>query len=43
VGTELKVSKSSSFKVGYVFQKAYDDDDDEGNKHVISVGYKYKF
>ena len=43
VGTELKVSKSSSFKVGYIFQKAYDDDDDEGNKHVISVGYKYKF
>ena len=43
LGTELKLSKQSSLNVGYVYQKVYDDDDEEGNKHVLSIGYKYKF
>ncbi len=43
VGTELKLDKKNSFSLGYIFQKSYDDSDDEGNRHVISVGYKYKF
>ena len=43
LGTELKVSKQSSLNVGYVYQKVYDNDDDEGNKHVLSIGYKLKF
>jgi len=43
LGTELKLSKQSSLNVGYVYQKVYDDDDEEGNKHVFSIGYKYKF
>ena len=43
LGTELKLSKQSSLNLGYIFQKAYDDDDDEGNKHVLSIAYKFKF
>lgn len=45
LGTELKLSKQSSLNVGYVFQKVYDDTDDDygANKHVLSIGYKYKF
>ena len=43
LGIELKLSKQSSLNVGYVYQKVYDDDDEEGNKHVFSIGYKYKF
>ena len=44
LGTELKLSKQSSLNVGYVYQKVYDnDDDDEGNKHVLNIGYKLKF
>ena len=43
LGTELKLSKQSSLSVGYVYQKVYDDNDEEGNKHVLSIGYKYKF
>lgn len=43
LGTELKLSKQSSLNVGYIYQKAYDDDDGEGNKHVLSIGYKFKF
>ncbi len=43
LGTELKLSKQSSLNVGYIYQKAYNDDDGEGNKHVLSIGYKFKF
>ena len=43
LGTDLKLSKRSSLNVGYVYQKVYDNDDEEGNKHVLSIGYKYKF
>lgn len=43
VGTDLKLSGQSSLNVGYIFQKSYDDDDDKGNRHALSIGYKYKF
>ena len=43
LGTEIRLSKQHSFDVKYLFQKAYDDDDDEGNKHIIGLGYTYKF
>ena len=44
LGTELKLSKQSSLNMGYIYQKAYDDDDeDTGQKHILSIGYKYKF
>ena len=43
LGTDLKLSKRSSLNVGYVYQKVYDNVDEEGNKHVLSIGYKYKF
>ena len=43
LGTDLKLSKRSSLNVGYVYQKVYDNVDEEGNKHVLSIGYKYIF
>ena len=43
LGTDLKLSKRSSLNVGYVYQKVYDNVDEEGNKHVLSIGYKYEF
>jgi len=43
VGTEIRMSKRHSFDVKYIFQKACDDDDEEGNRHVIGFGYTYKF
>ena len=43
LGTEFRITKKHSLDVRYLFQKAYDDDDEEGNKHVIGFGYTYKF
>lgn len=42
-GTEIRLSKKHSLDVKYLFQKAYDDDDEEGNKHIIGLGYTFKF
>ena len=42
-GTEIRLTKKHWLDVKYLFQKAYDDDDDEGNRHVIGIGYTYKF
>ena len=43
LGTEIRLSKQHSLDVKYMFQKAYDDDDEEGNLHVIGIGYTFKF
>ena len=43
VGTELRLNKHHSFDVKYLYQRYYDDDADEGNFHVLGVGYTYKF
>lgn len=42
VGTEWKITKKHHLEVGYVFQTGADDDD-EGDLHAISLGYKFKF
>jgi len=42
-GTEVRLTKQHWLDFKYIFQKAYDDDDDEGNRHVICIGYTYKF
>ncbi|MBO4720893.1 MAG: DUF2490 domain-containing protein [Prevotella sp.] len=42
-GTEIRLSKKHSFDVKYMFQKACSDDDDEGNRHIIGLGYTFKF
>ena len=40
-GTEIRLNKQHSLDVKYLFQKAYDDD--EGDRHVLGIGYTYKF
>lgn len=42
-GAEIRVSKKHSFDVKYLFQKSCSDDDDEGNRHILGVGYTFKF
>ena len=42
-GTEIRLSKKHSFDVKYLFQKSCSDDDDEGNRHIVGVGYTFKF
>ena len=42
-GTEIRLSKKHSFDVKYMFQKSCDDEDDEGNRHIIGLGYTFKF
>jgi len=41
LGTELKLSDKSTINLGYVYQKAYTDDD--VNKHIVNIGYKISF
>ena len=41
-GTEIRLNKQHSFDVKYLFQKEYGDDD-EGNRHIIGIGYTFKF
>jgi len=43
LGTEIRLSKKHALDVGYTFQKVFDDDDDEGNKHILGLAYKFKF
>ncbi|MBP3252086.1 MAG: DUF2490 domain-containing protein [Prevotella sp.] len=42
-GTEIKLSKQHSLDAAYLFQKTYDDDWNEGNRHIIALGYTCKF
>ena len=42
-GTEFRLNKQHSFDVKYIFQNSYGDDDDEGNRHIIAIGYTFKF
>ena len=42
-GTEVRLSRKHSFDVKYMFQKVYDEDDSEGNRHILGVGYTFKF
>lgn len=40
-GTEIKFNKRNSLDIGYKYQKVYDDE--ETDRHIVSVSYKYKF
>ena len=42
VGADWKIKKKHVVTLAYVYTNG-DDDDDEGNLHAISIGYKYKF
>ncbi len=42
-GTEIRLSKHHWLDLKYLFQKTYGDDDEEGDRHVIGIGYTYKF
>lgn len=42
-GTEIRLSKQHSFDVKYMFQHPFNDDDEEGNRRIIGIGYTYKF
>ena len=42
-GTEFRLSKQHVFDLHYLYQHSYKDDDDEGNRHVLGIGYTCKF
>ncbi|MBO6012941.1 MAG: DUF2490 domain-containing protein [Bacteroidales bacterium] len=42
-GTEIRLSKSQSFDLKYIYQALYNNDDNESNRHIISAGYTFKF
>ena len=42
VGTEYRLSKQHSFDIRYLYQHVYKDED-EGNRHVLGIGYTYSF
>ena len=41
IGTELRINKQHSVSLGYMLQNSYKDDE-EGNRHVLGVGYNFK-
>ncbi len=42
VGTEIRLSKQHALDVKYLYQHIYKDDA-EGNRHVLGLGYSFKF
>ena len=42
-GTEIRLNKQHSFDVKYMFQRPFTDDDADVNRHIIGVGYTFKF
>lgn len=42
-GLEWKITKQHSLKAYYRYQTTHDDDDDEPNRHVVGLGYGFKF
>ncbi len=42
-GTEWRVTKQHVLDLYYLYQHSYKDDDDEGNRHVLGIGYTFKF
>ncbi|MBQ9357070.1 MAG: DUF4956 domain-containing protein, partial [Prevotella sp.] len=41
VGTELRIDKQNSFDFSYMYQHSYKDGDNEGNRHVLGLGYTF--
>ena len=42
-GTEWRLTKQHIFDLHYLYQHSYKDDDEEGNRHVLGIGYTFKF
>ena len=42
-GTEIRLTKKHVFDLRYLYQQTPNDDDDEGDRHIIGLGYTYKF
>lgn len=42
-GLQWKLSKQHSLKAYYRYQTTHDDDDDEPNRHILGLGYAFKF
>ena len=42
-GTEWRITKQHVLDLHYMYQHSYKDDDDEGNRHVLGIGYTFKF
>ncbi|MBR5037177.1 MAG: DUF2490 domain-containing protein [Prevotella sp.] len=42
-GTEIRINKQHSFDVKYLYQHLYDEEDNEGDRHIIGLGYTFKF
>lgn len=42
-GLEWKVAKQHALKLYYRYQTTHDDDDDEPSRHVLGLGYGFKF
>ena len=43
LGTEWRLNKQHVFDLQYMYQHSYKDDDSEGNRHVLGIGYTFKF
>ena len=42
-GTEWRLTKQHVLDFHYMYQHSYKDDESEGNRHVLGLGYTYKF
>ena len=42
-GADWKISKKHAVGIYYLYQSVHDDDDNEPNRHVLGVEYKFKF
>lgn len=42
-GTEIRLSKKHLLDVKYMFQHSTNDEDEEGNRHILGIGYTFKF
>ena len=43
LGTEWRLTKQHVLDLHYMYQHSYKDDDSEGNRHVLGLGYLFKF
>ena len=42
-GTELRLNKQHSFDIKYMYQHPFSQDDTDANRHILGLGYTYKF
>ena len=41
IGSEYKINKKNSLKIGYIFNSSNDDDEPKG--HILGISYTFKF